>query len=286
MVWRSIQPFRAPYPWDHILNYLARRAIPGVETVSANSYRRSVVIDGVGAVLEARLDTEGTSLVLSCGIPCDGHISRLRRMFDLDADPAVIDQHLATDPLLAPLIDRNAGLRVPKAWDPYELAIRTIVGQQVSVAWATTVTGRIAERFGTALLNIDGDDEIRFLFPTAERLANADLSSLGMPGKRAQAIKGFAAAVASGALDLENLGGLDETIERLCALPGIGPWTAHYIAMRGLGEADGFPDGDLGLQYAAAAKGERLAARQLAEMAENWRPWRAYAALHLWTSLD
>lgn len=281
--WVTIQPYIAPYSWDRILAYLARRAIPGVEAVSATAYRRSVTIDGAGAILDARPDRDDTGLVISCDVPCGAHIDRLRRQFDLDADPAVIDSHLATDPLLAPLVAQRPGLRVPKAWDPFELAVRAIVGQQVSVAGATTVAGRIAERFGAPLAN--GDDELHFLFPTAARLADADIASLGMPGKRAQAIKGLAAAVTDGDIVLDGKGGLDETIERLCTLPGIGPWTANYIAMRGLGERDAFPADDLGLQRAAAADGGRLTATQLAGMAERWRPWRAYAALHLWMSL-
>ena len=275
--WVATLPFNGPYSWGHMLGYLVKRAIPGVEAVSANAYRRSMRVDGGAAILDVRLDAGGACLTVSCNLPCDSHIDRLRRQFDLDADSAAIDRHLAADPLLAPLVARNPGLRVPKAWDPFELAVRAMVGQQVSVAGATTVTGRIARRFGTPLENSDGD--LRYLFPTAAQLAEADMASLGMPGKRALAIKGLAKAVADGDIALDGAAGLDEAVEQLCALPGIGPWTAHYIAMRGLGEADAFPAGDLGLQRAAAAD-----ARELTAMAEKWRPWRAYAALHLWSS--
>lgn len=281
--WTTTLPFIAPYSWDQMLAYLGKRAIPGVELVSGSVYRRSVLIDGDPAILEAGPGRDGKRLTISCTIPGESHVDRFRDQFDLDADPAEIHDRLAADPLLAPLIARNPGLRVPKAWDPFELAVRAIVGQQVSVAGATTVTGRIAQRFGMALAI--GDGALSHLFPTAERLADADLSSIGMPGKRARTITGFAAAVADGDLLLNNTAGLDETINRLCALPGIGPWTANYIAMRGLGYADAFPAGDLGLQYAAARDGGRLNAKELGAMAENWRPWRAYAALHLWTSL-
>lgn len=271
-------PFNAPYPWNQILAYLIARAIPGVEAVSATAYRRSVRIDGSAAILDVRLGADGQCLTVSCTVPCDGHIDRLRRQFDLDADSAAIDRRLAADPLLAPLVARNPGLRVPGAWDPFELAVRAMVGQQVSVAGATTVTGRIARRFGTPLENPDGD--LRYLFPTPQQLAEADMASLGMPGKRALAIVGLAKAVAEGDIALDGAGGLDDAVERLCALPGIGPWTAHYIAMRALGEADAFPAGDLGLRRAAAVDTKELSA-----MAENWRPWRAYAAQHLWMSL-
>ena len=281
--WVSTLPFTPPYSWDSFRAYHARRAIPGVEAVSATSYRRSALIGGAAAIIDARPGANG--LTVSCNIPCDSHVERLRRQFDLDADPAVIDSHLAADPLLAPLVARHPGLRVPRAWDPFELAVRAMVGQQVSVAGATTVTGRIAARYGVALANRMGGGELRYLFPTAARLADADTASLAMPGKRALAIIGLARAVAGGAIDLDRMGGLDEAIERLCALPGIGPWTAHYIAMRGLAMSDAFPAGDLGLQRAAAADGGRLSAAELIARAEPWRPWRAYAALHLWTSL-
>ena len=282
-MWSTNQPFIAPYSWDRFLAYLAKRAIPGVEEVTATAYRRSLSIDGAAAMLDARLAADGASLTISCTANCDSRIERLRRQFDLDADPAAIDGHLAADPLLAPLVARNPGLRLPGAWDPFELAVRAMVGQQVSVAGATTVTGRIATRFGAPLA--DGGGALTHLFPSPARLADADLSSLGMPGKRARSISGLAEAVASGAIILDGTGGLDETIDRLCALPGIGPWTAHYIAMRGLGLADAFPAGDLGLQRAAAVDGGRLKPRELTERARPWRPWRAYAALHLWTAL-
>lgn len=276
--WVATLPFTAPYAWDPMLGYLVKRAIPGVEAVSDTAYRRSVMIDDAAAILDVRLDAGGESLAVSCSRPCDCHIGRLRRQFDLDADSAAIDRHLAADPLLAPSVARNPGLRVPGAWNPFELAVRAMVGQQVSVAGATTVTGRIARRFGTPLENGDGD--LRYLFPTPQQLAEADMASLGMPGKRALAIKGLAKAVADGDIALDGADGLDNAVEQLCALPGIGPWTANYIAMRALGEPDAFPAGDLGLQRAAAAD-----AGELTAMAEKWRPWRAYAALHLWSSL-
>ena len=200
--WVSDLPFNAPYSWDPILAYLIKRAIPGVEAVSATAYRRSVRIGDSAAILDVRLDAGGACLTVSCNLPCDSHIDRLRRQFDLDADSAAIDRHFAADPLLAPMVARNPGLRVPKAWDPFELAVRAMVGQQVSVAGATTVTGRIARRFGTPLENGDGD--LRYLFPTPAQLAEADMASLGMPGKRALAIKGLAKAVAEGDIALDG----------------------------------------------------------------------------------
>lgn len=274
--------FRRPYPWDWLISFLERRAIPGVEEVAGGAYRRTVAVDGAATVIEVRPGPGGQCLVASCDRPIGRFAGRLRRQFDLDADPAAIDGHLSADALLAPMVAARPGLRVPRAWDPFELAVRAIVGQQVSVAAATTVTGRIAERFGTPLAG--GDGTLTHLFPTPERLASADVASAGMPGKRGETIAGLARAVAAGEVELGGAQGLDGVVERLCALPGIGPWTANYIAMRGLGEADAFPIGDLGLARALEARGEPADPVSVAARAEAWRPWRAYATMHLWAA--
>ncbi len=275
-------PFRPPYPWHWMLSFLGARAIPGVEAVVGDCYRRSITIGKSAAIIEARLDPSGQALLVSCDQPLDGMSDRLHRQFDLHADPEVIDGQLSADPMLAPLVAALPGLRVPKAWDIFELAIRAIVGQQVSVAGATTVTGRIAARFGTPLPG--ADETLNRAFPTPAQLAEADVASTGMPGKRARTINGFAAAVASGDVVLGGAEDLDSFVEGLCALPGIGPWTANYIAMRGLGMADAFPTGDLGLVRAFEARGESLSHPQFTARAEAWRPWRAYATMHLWAS--
>lgn len=275
-------PFRPPYPWPWMLSFLGARAIPGVEAVVGDCYRRSITTGKGPAIIEARLAPHGHALLLSCDQPLGDLSDRLHRQFDLHADPAVIDGQLSADPMLAPLVAALPGLRVPKAWDIFELAIRAIVGQQVSVAGATTVTGRIATRFGTPMPG--GDDTLTHVFPTPEQLAEADVASTGMPGKRARTINGFAAAVASGDVVLGDVEDLDSFVEGLCALPGIGPWTANYIAMRGLGLADAFPIGDLGLVRAFEARGESLSHPQLTARAEAWRPCRAYATMHLWAS--
>lgn len=274
--------FRRPYPWDWLIGFLERRAIPGVEEVVGGAYRRTVAVDGAAAVIEVRLGPGGQCLVASCERPIKRFAGRLRRQFDVDANPAAIDAHLSADALLAPLVAARPGLRVPGAWDPFELAVRAIVGQQVSVAAATTVSGRIAERFGTPLAGSDGT--LTHLFPIPEELAGADVASVGMPGKRGAAIAGFASAVAAGEVVLDGALGLDALVERLCALPGIGPWTANYIAMRGLGEADAFPIGDLGLARALEARSEAADPASIAGRAEAWRPWRAYATMHLWAA--
>ncbi len=273
---------RQPYPWDWLISFLERRAIPGVEEVAGGAYRRTVAVDGAAAVIEVRPGPGGQCLVATCEWPMRRFAGRLRRQFDLDADPATIDAHLSADTLLAPMVAARPGLCVPRAWDPFELAVRAIVGQQVSVAAATTVTGRIAERFGMPLAGEDG--ALTHLFPTPERLAGADIASVGMPGKRGAAIAGFASAVAAGEVKLDGALGLDALVAQLCALPGIGPWTANYIAMRGLGEADAFPIGDLGLVRALEARGEAVGDSDITGRAEAWRPWRAYATMHLWAA--
>ncbi len=277
-------PLVPPYPWPWLLSFLGARAILGVEAVVGDGYQRSIATDDGAAIIEVRLDPGGRALVVCCCQPLEGLEDRLRRQFDLYADPAVIDRQLGADPLLAPLVAARPGLRVPKAWDVFELAVRAIVGQQVSVAGATTVTGRIAACFGTPLAGADGP--VNRVFPTPEQLAEADVAATGMPGKRARTINNFAAAVAKGDVVFDDFDGLEDMVENLCALPGIGPWTANYIAMRGLGLADAFPVGDFGLVRAFEARGKTLSHAELTARAEAWRPWRAYATMHLWASSD
>ena len=275
-------PFLPPYPWPWLLSFLGARAIPGVEAVVDDGYRRSIVTREGPTIIEVRLDPNSEALLVSSDNALDSQSDRLKRQFDVLSDPAVIDGQLGADPLLAPLVAARPGLRVPKAWDVFELAIRAIVGQQVSVAGATTVTGRIAARFGTPLVGADGP--VNRVFPTPEQLAEADVATTGMPGKRTRTINNFAAAVAGGDVVFDDFDDLEDMVERLCALPGIGPWTANYIAMRGLGLADAFPVGDLGLVRAFEARGEILSHGELTARAEAWRPWRAYATMHLWAS--
>jgi AraC family transcriptional regulator, regulatory protein of adaptative response / DNA-3-methyladenine glycosylase II len=207
----------------------------------------------------------------------------LRRQFDLAADPLSIAAHLGADPVLAPLLKLRPGLRVPGAWDGFELAIRAVLGQQITVVAAIRLAGRLVATYGQPLAAPD-----RFLthvFPTPQALAKADLASLGMPRSRAATLSSVAAA----ALANPDLFGahcdLEEAIGRLRAIPGIGEWTAQYIALRQLREPDAFPAADIGLMRALAdAKGQRPSAQQLLARAESWRPWRAYAAQHLWAS--
>jgi AraC family transcriptional regulator of adaptative response / DNA-3-methyladenine glycosylase II len=273
--------YRPPLDWEGLLSFLRPRALPGVEEIGMDRYRR-VVENGEGEVgmVEVRADTERECLELRVPTTLAPALmtlsGRVRALFDLDADPMAIEEQLSADSALVGPVRERPGLRVPGAWDSFELAVRAILGQQVSVAGATTLAGKLIRALGRPL----GDGA--FLFPSPADLAQADLADLGMPRRRAEAIRALAATLDAGDLRLDGTGGLDAIVERLCALPGVGPWTAHYIAMRGCREPDAFPEGDLGLDHAWSAVGSD---DDLADRAEAWRPWRAYAVMHLWMTL-
>jgi AraC family transcriptional regulator of adaptative response / DNA-3-methyladenine glycosylase II len=205
-------------------------------------------------------------------------VRKARRLFDLDADPLAVLSALKSSGLLATSLAKQPGLRVPGVWDRFELFVRAILGQQVSVAAATTLCGRLVRQFGSTV-GFRGEQDLTHLFPTPDVLARADLTTIGLPRLRAASLRAIAAAVASSPSLLEPGPSLEELIERLCAFPGVGPWTAHYVAMRAFGEPDAFPSGDLGLRRAA---GDVSAAR-LETLSQSWRPWRAYAVMHLWS---
>lgn len=274
--------YRPPLDVDALLGFLAPRAIPGVEEVSGGRYARTVRTScGEGiAELEPATDARQVALTLATDDVRGTArvVARARRLFDLDADPDAVAAVLVQDPTLAPLVRRRPGIRLPGAFDGFELAVRAVLGQQVSVAGATTLAGRLVARLGKPLTRSAGT--LTHLFPTAEDVAEADLTGLGLPGARQRTLRALGLAVAGGALVLD--GGADpaETVERLVALPGIGPWTAAYVAMRALRDPDAFPERDLGLLRAL----ERLGIP--ASHAESWRPWRGYAAMHLWSSLS
>jgi AraC family transcriptional regulator of adaptative response / DNA-3-methyladenine glycosylase II len=274
-------PYRAPLAWNELLRFLAPRAIPGVESidVDAGVYRRTVEIDDAPNVIEVWNVPSEQALRLRAHLAAlDGLVhlvGAVRRLFDLDADPKTIDRHLARDPRLAALVRAHRGLRVPGAVDPFELGVRAILGQQVSVARATALSGKLVEAFGEPVPGI-GALGLTHLFPSAATIADADLTSLGVPGTRIRALQGFAEAVATVAIVLDRTAGLDDVVRALCALPGVGPWTAHYVAMRACAERDAFPASDLALRHELGPDPEAIAA--------PWRPWRAYAALHIWTA--
>jgi AraC family transcriptional regulator of adaptative response / DNA-3-methyladenine glycosylase II len=277
--------FRAPYAWHHVLRFLAARAIPGVEVVelAAGVYRRVVHVDGVVGTIEVRRATDRDALVLAV-VPAlvpvlMPLVARVRRLFDLDARPDVIARVLERDRTLAPLVAARPGLRLPGAIDPFEAAVRAMLGQQVSVAAATTLAGRFTAAFGA---RHDGGTGLTHRFPTAAEVVagGADaIAKLGLPGARATALHGLARVVAAGALKLDGRD-LERFVADATALPGIGPWTAHYLAMRALHLPDAFPAADLGIRKATGAGPRDAEAR-----AEAWRPFRSYAVMHLWTSL-
>lgn len=279
--------YRPPFDWPELLEFLDKRAIPGVEEVAGGHYRRSVRLGDAAGVFEVTRGA-GDFLVLRAPIQFLRHIPLLvagvRRIFDLGADPVSIAAHLKQDSLLAPCVLRRPGLRVPGTWNPFELAVRAVLGQQVSVQAATTLAGRLAVRYGTPLCT-GARNGVTHLFPTPVRLAGARLEGIGMPKARSTSITGLARAVADGALELSADKGLEAFVKSLRVLRGFGPWTAQYVAMRALGEPDAFPAGDLGLQKAAAKNGNPMSGKALEMMAEAWRPWRSYAAVHLWMSL-
>jgi AraC family transcriptional regulator of adaptative response / DNA-3-methyladenine glycosylase II len=271
--------FRPPFHWNSLLEFLARRAIPGVEAVESGCYRRTISLNGDSGTLAVSLAESGQALDVRISFPEPRWlfliIERVRRIFDLGADPSEIAAHLQGDPLLAERIKSMPGLRVPGCWDGFELAVRAILGQQVSVAAASTLAGRLVQAFGVPITAVA---PLTHLFPRAEILAQAALARLGLPESRAQTIRSLAKEVSEGKIDFSSAANVEEFQARLCELPGIGNWTAQYIAMRALGDPDAFPASDLGLLRGASLPSER----DLARHAEAWRPWRAYAAMYLW----
>ncbi len=280
-------PFRSPLAAGRLLSFLAARAIPGVEHVGEGRYARAMRTP-VGSPMVIELEPDPTEPVVSLRVSGGGDdvpllesvVQASRRLFDLDADPEAIDDALAEDPVLCSAVRSAPGTRLPGTTDGFELAVRAIVGQQVSVAGARTTLGRIAERAGQPLWTPEGP--IVRLFPTAERLAEAPREVFGMPGARAAAIVALARAVADGELDLSGTADREPTIERLRAIAGIGEWTAAYVAMRALRDPDAFPAGDLGVRHGFESLGLAHDPGAIRAYAERWRPWRAYAAMHLW----
>lgn len=278
--------YRPPFDWQSLIQFLQARAIPGVESVKIDRYRRTVQIGQATGILEVQPVAGAPHLLLRVPPGLSRSLlpiaERVRSLFDLRADPMEISGHLAQDKRLADLVRSYPGLRLPGAWDGFEMAVRTILGQQVSLKAANALAGRLVKAYGEPIQPAV-EAELAYLFPCPERLADANLADIGLMPRRAEAIRALAGAVRDGHLAFGTAIGLEEAIERLTVLPGVGTSTAYYIAMRALGEPDAFPAGDLGLRRAAAEnKGELLAEAQLWRRAEPWRPWRAYAAMVLW----
>lgn len=278
-------PYRPPYDWQAMLAFLARRTIPGLERIDGEGYHRLFRVgEAVGSV-SVRHVPGAKALQASIRLPdlaaLPGVIARLRRLFDLQADPEAIRQGLGRDPALAALVERRPGLRVPGGWDPFEIAVRAILGQQVSVDAATRLAGRLVERLGESVTD-QAATGLERLFPHPGRFTFDEIKALGMPGARATALVRLAATYREQPQLFDRRQHLDDTVAHLCTLPGICEWTAHYIAMRGLQESDAFLPSDVALQRALAEQERRPTPRELLARAEAWRPWRAYAVMHLW----
>jgi DNA-3-methyladenine glycosylase II len=282
--------FSLPYAhrlhWSHLIRHLDARATAGVERVHDGRYCRTVEVDGDTGLLavahhpkEPRLDVTVRGAAARHAAALGG---RVRTLFNLDADLDAVHSALGSDPWLAPSLEALPGLRVPGAWCPFELVARTIVGQQVTVKAATTIMGRVAARVGRSVPGA-GDGEPALVFPTARAVAEGNLDAIGMPSQRVAALQAAARAFAEGRIPFSPSGGCTAgTREALLAVPGIGPWTVEYFAMRALRDADAWPATDLVLRRALAACAAGLAPAEIRARVERWRPWRAYAAMHLW----
>lgn len=281
--------YKPPYDWDAMMGYFADRAVAGVERVEAKRYARTLLVDGMAGVVVVSPRTDD-ALNVTIRFPhlrvLPAVIARVRRVFDLAADPTLIGAHLSQDPVLAPLVAARPGLRAPGAWDGFELAVRAILGQQVTIAAARALAGKIVERWGQRIDHPAAAElGLTHLFPDAARLEGVDIASIGMPKARAASIEGLARTVAADPTIFTPRADLESAIAALTALPGVGEWTAQYIALRELREPDAFPHGDVALQRALTDEaGRRPTAQELLVRAQAWRPWRAYAARHLWAS--
>jgi len=278
--------YRPPYDFKAVLGFLFNRALPGIESVDAQSYQRvfgPAQSPGWLRVSAAPAGQHALRLELYNVAPAQllNVITRIRRMFDLDADPQAIAHTLGASPSLAPLVERYPGLRLPGGWDGFEVAVRAVLGQQVSVAAARTLASRIVQRFGTPV-EMPGISGLNRLFPEAQQLADAHLDQLGITQARINTIRGIARALIDGQVDFAVEQPLETFIRRWVQLPGIGEWTAHYIAMRVLKHPDAFPAADLILRREANPDGPPLSTKTLLELAESWRPWRAYSVMYLW----
>ena len=287
--------YRPPIDIGRMLAFLAARAIPGVESVTGDVYRRTMNLPngtGIAALRPAPSRRSGSAAAHPPAIECELQlqdlrdlapaVQRCRRLLDLDADPAAVSAFLSRSELLRPAVLACPGRRVPGHVDGAELAIRTVLGQQVSVAAARRLGARLTAAFGKPLERPDSPGVLTHCFPAVETLAEADPASLPMPRSRARALIGLAAALASGDLSLDAGASRDDAETRLLALPGIGPWTAGYIRMRALSDPDAFLPTDAGVRHGLAALGAASDPGSAARLAESWRPWRSYALQHLW----
>lgn len=267
--------YRPPYDWKAAIGFLAARATPGVEAVDADRYQRTIAISGKTGSIAVSPADDGPALIVEVRFADPRAlltiVERVRRMFDLSADPEAIAGELSADPLLKRALMAHPGIRTPGAWDPFELTVRAILGQQISVRGATTIAGRIADKWGSP---IDDASSLTRLFPTPEQLVDAPMEQAGITSARAATLRALARAVIDRQVCFES----ESALSSLLAIPGIGEWTAQYVAMRALNEPDAFPSGDLVLRRMTGD----LSARELDRRSESWQPWRAYAVMLLW----
>ena len=284
-------PYRSPFDFSQLMSFFAARAIPGVELVHDNRYLRSVSVDGTNSIIDLRDGGENVLLTVHGAgtrslLPI---IQRVRGMLDLDASPADVTRVLERDRFLKPMLRKHPGVRVPGVWDGFELTVRAILGQQVSVAAATTLSGRLARRYGERIdVSVPGLETTavpQLMFPQPQKLLRARLGDLGIIASRADTIRRVAKGVVAGHISFDPAQDIDDFCRQLVTIKGIGEWTAQYVAMRALKNPDAFPHADLGLLRAFDTENDgRLKPAELKTRAESWRPWRAYAALLLWSS--
>ncbi|MEA2361177.1 MAG: AraC family transcriptional regulator [Thermoleophilaceae bacterium] len=276
---------RGPLDGAALLDFLGARAIPGVEHVAGGTYTRSLALEHGGGLAALTPERDAVRCVLALDDLRDltAAVARCRRLLDLDADPLSIAAQLEADPVLGELARHRPGMRVPGCVDGFELGVRAIVGQQVSVAAARTVLGRLVARYGEPLAEPLGS--ITHRFPTAQTLARVDPADFPFPRRRGEALRSLALLVAAQGLRFDAGADSSAALAALLDIPGVGPWTASYVAMRALGDPDAFPAGDLGLRHALARLGHLAEGPRATALAEAWRPWRSYAVMHLWSSL-
>jgi AraC family transcriptional regulator of adaptative response / DNA-3-methyladenine glycosylase II len=281
-------PYRPPYDWESTLQFLRARAIDGLEVVTGDSYSRVIELgDSAGSITVSHVPTKSSlRAIVRFGqlnaLPVI--IARIRRMFDLSADPIAISAALSADPVLAPLVAVRPGLRLPGGWDGFEIAVRAILGQQITVKGATRLAARIVASLGDRVADHADVPGLTHAFPRPQWFAKVAMQRVGMPESRAVALANIAAAIVTDPRLLDPRGDLDQSVGELRGLPGVGEWTAQYIAMRAMGETDAFLAADVGVQRVLARDGRRPTVTQVLTRAERWRPWRAYAMLHLWMS--
>jgi AraC family transcriptional regulator, regulatory protein of adaptative response / DNA-3-methyladenine glycosylase II len=282
--------YRPPYDWSSILGFLRARAIPGIEVVEEERYLRTVDVDGATGSIEVTHLKDRQSLGVKIRFPdvrsFPAIVSRVRRLFDLGADIETIDSHLSGDPTLAPLVAKRPGLRAAGGWDGFEIAIRAVLGQQITVAAARRLAGQLVALHGRAVpKSFRIHPDLSRVFPTAKRVASASSIGLGMPVARSTTLRAVAEAALADTNLFRPFGSIEDTVTRLRSIRGIGEWTAQYIALRAIREMDAFPATDIGiLRGVASIDGEKMTPENLLTRAESWRPWRAYAAQHLWAA--